>query len=198
MKDSTLAKLEASLPSGWEMFVQDDEITIRRKAEIWALFENRINAPVSRESAEARAERIRKNGQKSICRFVFRIEKKWTTEKIKEARESNESLLKAAGALPRKYGIVGFLDEHLSRKGELVFIGKTEDDKKRIDAYRKERESLLAGFIKIPDCTTEKYSLFLLRKEGMEDDLHIIHPEEASREMYAIQSRLHELCGTSR
>jgi hypothetical protein len=47
----------------------------------------------------------------------------------------------------------------------------------------------------LPHYDTEKYSLFLLRKEGIHDAFHRVYPPEASTEMYSIETALQKLLG---
>ena len=90
--DALLARLESALPAGWTMVVRDDSIAIERREKVWVLWENRINAPLSRETDEERSARIRKLGQPTTCRIVFRAEERWTPERVAKARAANAAL----------------------------------------------------------------------------------------------------------
>ncbi len=45
-----------------------------------------------------------------------------------------------------------------------------------------------------PDYTTSSHSLFLMTEEGAQDDMHLVDPPEASRELYQVLNLLAETC----
>ena len=83
----------------------------------------------------------------------------------------------------------------LSSKDKAVYTPKTETDKKRILDYYKEREMLQSKIIKLPDFSSQKYSLFIISTTGCNDDNHLVYPDEASVELYGILNFLREVCG---
>jgi|GEM_PF-1174949 len=192
--DQALRKVEASLPAGWVMYTEEDRLVIKRREPVWILNENRINAPVSLESSSERDDRIRKKGMKGYARLVFRMEKLWTPEKLRCAANTNETVKADLKALPGRHGVEKLVDKSLSRKGETVYRGRTDDEKKRIAAFNKERDSIEKKLVKMPDYTSKQYSLFLLIKEGAEDDFHSVTPGKASEEMYTVESLLRKYC----
>ncbi|MGV8121654.1 MAG: hypothetical protein AB2L14_17985 [Candidatus Xenobiia bacterium LiM19] len=192
--DQALRKVEGSLPAGWVMYTEGDRLIIKRREPVWILTENRINAPVSSESSNERDDRIRKKGSKSDARLVFRMEKAWTPEKLRCAAITNETVKADLKALPGRLGVEKLMDESLSRKGEAVYKGRTDDEKKRIAAFYKERENIEKKLVKLPDYTSKQYSLFILLKEGAEDDFHRVFPGQASEEIYTVESLLRKYC----
>jgi len=192
--DLALRKVEGSLPAGWVMYTEEDRLVIKRREPVWILNENRINAPVSFESSSERDDRIRKKGRQGYARLVFRIEKAWTAEKMRCAAVTNEAVTADLKALPGRLGLEKLVDESLSRKGDTVYTGKTDDEKKRIAAFYIEKEKIKKSLVKLPDYTSKQYSLFLLQKEGAEDDFHSVAPGKASEEIYTVESLLKKYC----
>ncbi|MHC9542502.1 MAG: hypothetical protein AB9903_23590 [Vulcanimicrobiota bacterium] len=192
--DQVLRKVEGSLPAGWVMYTEEDRLVIKRREPVWILNENLINAPVSFESSKERDDRIRKKGRQSYARLVFRMEKAWTPEKLRCAAVTNEAVMADLKALPGRFGVEKLMDESLSRKGDIVYTGRTDDEKKRIAAFNRERERIEKNLVKLPDYTSKQYSLFLLIKEGAEDDFHSVAPGKASEEIYTIESLLKKYC----
>jgi hypothetical protein len=97
--------------------------------------------------------------------------------------------------LPEKFKITSLKDQKLSSKGNIIYTPKTETDKKRIADFYIEREKLQGKIIKLPELSSQKYSLFILAKDGCNDESHIVYPDEASVELYSILSFLREICG---
>lgn len=62
--DAALGQLQRTLPKGWTMKINGDQLVIQSVADVWVLFENRINAPENRESEAQRIARIIKYGKK--------------------------------------------------------------------------------------------------------------------------------------
>lgn len=192
--DARLARLKDALPAGWTITMgKGSTMALERTERAWVLFENRINAPVSRESPQERSERIRRRGRSVACRFVFRCEHRWSAEKARAAREKNAALDREIAGLPAKHGIARLRDAGLSRKGEDLYTPTNSDEEKGIASWRRERDELRAKRKPLPDFSSERASLFLESREGMEDDLRIVDPPAASEEMMAIERSMLEL-----
>lgn len=71
--DGRLAAWAAKLPSGWTLALQDNLLIARGSQPIWVLAENKVNAPLSRETPGQRAARIRKFGQPTTASFTVRL-----------------------------------------------------------------------------------------------------------------------------
>ena len=191
--DSLLTALKERIPQGWNVLLSEDELRIERKDSVWVLSENKINAPERIFSEGEEIERIKKYGKMMQSSFVFRLEDKWSEENIQSNKEKNENINEKVKVLPEKYGIVHLYDSSLSRKGNDVFIGNNEEERNRIHEYEVEKFKIEKGLIKIPDYNSEKYSLFLISKTGMEDEFHSVYPKEVSEEMYGIEKILNEV-----
>jgi len=193
-KDSVLKKIQSSLPANWNMSEKNGELIIERNDFVWVLFENKINAPVSRETEQDRIERIKKFGKKTKAQFVFKYEPKWSDKKIQQIKDENDSIYKQIKELPEKHNITYLYNKDLSRKGGEVYIGTNQEEEKRIEDYKKEKDELEQKIKKLPDCFTSKYSLFLISKVGNEDEFYTVYPQKVSEDMYKIQNSINELC----
>lgn len=191
--DSLLVSLKEKIPQGWTVSIAEDKLIIEKNDSVWVLSENKINAPISILNDEEEIKRIKEFGKKVQSSFVFQLEDKWSEEKCKQVRDKNETIYTQIKVLPEKYEIVYLYDSSLSRKGLDVFIGNTDEERKRIHEYEVERFKIEKGLIKIPDYNSEKYSLFLISKIGIEDEFHTVYPKEASEEMYRIEKILKEV-----
>lgn len=191
--DAALEQVRAALPDGWTMTLEAERIVFQRKEPAWVLHENRINAPVNRETPGERAARIRKHGKSTVCRVVYRIQPRWSAQQVADLRRKNAEIEEAIAALPKKHEIVHLRSERLSRKGEDVYVAKTPDDEKRIAAWRKELGELRARQFAVPRFHSRRYSLFFDLADGREDDFTSVDPPSASEESCAIEARLQEL-----
>ena len=175
--DEKLSQLKKELSQGWSISETDKKIIIEYKDEVWVLFENKINAPISRRSKEEEIQRIKEFGKKQKARFVFRKELKWNKEQYKKVEEENQAIrLKAFQELPEKHQIESLYSKALSRKGLDTYVAKTGDDQKRIDAFEKEKEELLKTQKKLPEYESSLYSLFQIEVSGLEDSFQTVYP----------------------
>ena len=145
------------------------------------------------KSKEEHIQRIQKYGKKGTAQFTFKRTQKWTPKETQQAQDTNDSIYKTIQQLPEKHQIVHLINKNPNRKEESLLMGTTEEENKRIQAYKEEKEALEKTFIRFPDHNTSQLSLFLISTEGMEDEFHTIHPEEVSSEMYQLQNLLNEL-----
>lgn len=195
-EDAVLKEVRTSLPANWSLVAEKDgALVLRRNEPVWVLMENRINAPPGHESDEELAERIRKAGRETPCEIVFRTEKKWSEEKLRQAQADDERLREAIAKLPEKHKITHLRNPGLSRKGEDVYVGKGPEEAQRISAWALEKSDLEAKRILLPDCASEKYSLFLVSRSGAEDEFHLVAPRAGSEELAAVERRMGEVCG---
>ncbi|MDQ7824535.1 MAG: hypothetical protein RDV48_17160 [Candidatus Eremiobacteraeota bacterium] len=183
--DPCLSAIAAALPAGWKLWIDEDRLMVERSDPVWVLAGNRINAPA--EKPEEREARIRKYGKKALCGFIFRLEPRWSAEKLKSITAQNDKIKEALKALPEKYGIIKLYDAALSRKGEPVYAGKTEEEKKLVASFIKEQSTLSAAQQKLPDYETRWYSLFLESEEGQDDGFHQVFPGAAPVELGKVQ-----------
>jgi hypothetical protein len=190
--DRMLLKVKNLLPEGWSMLRQNDVLAIQRDELIYVLFENMINAPVSMETKEEREQRIIKYGKQERQKYVFSFYPKLSDGEIEKKKNFNDSINNIIFSLPEKYGIKNLLDKFASSKGEEYYTGKTDEENKRIEKYKSEKKSLAEELIRLPEFNSEKYSLYLDMVIGISDEFHLVHPYEASAEMYKIREILYE------
>jgi hypothetical protein len=181
------------IPAGWKFSEDSGTFVFQRNDSVFELTENTLNVPF--EKMDDRINRIQANGKKTVSKIVIKYEDKWDFLKVQEASLNNTSVYNEIRLLPEKYQITVLKDPVLSSKGNFVYTPKTDADKKRISQYYYERKRLEGKIIKLPDLSSQKYSLFINSKSGCNDENHIVCPDEASVELYSILSFLREVCG---
>ncbi|MDD4213938.1 MAG: hypothetical protein PHR81_03920 [Bacteroidales bacterium] len=191
--DATINLIINYLPKGWTFSESNGNFIIQRSDSVWVLKTNTVN--VKKEKKEARQERIVRDGLKTVAKIVIRYEDKWDFLKRQEANLHNSSVNSEIRKLPEKMGIQHLKDAKLSGKGNIVYTPVTEQDKIKIDNYYKERAKLEATLIRIPDHSTQKYSLFIISKIGCNDDSYFVFPSESSVELFGILNFINEVSG---
>ncbi len=194
-KDATLKIIKNSIPKNWDFYQENDKFILERKDTTWILYENRINAPLSNETKQARNARIKKNGVIGKSKIVFRYEQKWDVNKLIKSTTQNDEIYKQMIQLPDKYNIKSLASGSIAGKGNTVYVGNTTEEKDRIAKYDAEMVELWKKVIVVPNYHSEKYSLFLVTKEGWNDDFHWVYPQEASNEVLSVEMYFIELCG---
>ncbi|MBI3039632.1 hypothetical protein HYY75_11420 [bacterium] len=192
--DSIVESLRNKIPKGWKISVTKDELSVIKEERCWVLFENRINAPFSQEKPGEREQRIRSQGKEVYAEIKFKMEPRWPPEKIEKVTGENLETFKKIQGLPRQFSIDHLHDSFLSSKGEETFVPKTEKEKKRVEEFKKAKLELEKKIVKLPDFHTQNFSLFVDSHKGLEDEFHIVYPEETSREGYQVLSEIKELC----
>lgn len=191
--DLLISKLKEMLPKGWEILSENKgEMIIQKDVNIYVLDENRINAPLNIETKEQLETRIKKNGKQVKPHFEFRYYQKPDDEFINSAKNKNDSIFKVIESLPKKYKIEKLRDNFASSKGNDVYRGNTDEETERVRKYNIEKYNLLDKIIKLPDYISEKYSFYLDRIIGIEDQYHFVYPVEISEEMYSILKIIEE------
>ncbi len=181
------------LPNGWKFKNEKGCFIIQRQDSIWELSENTLNVPI--EKREDKIKRIQANGKKTVSEIIIKFEDKWDFLKVQEATINNTSVSNDIRLLPDKYKITGLKDASLSSKEKVVYTPKTDEEKNRISNYNAELKQLKEKIIKIPDMSSQKYSLFVIAKNGCNDDNHIVYPDAASVELYTVMALFREVCG---
>jgi hypothetical protein len=192
-EDQALLKLSQSLPAGWAVSSDESHVMIQRSEPVWIMCENRINAPVSRQTEEERIAQIKEIGVQTYPKFVFRLEKKWTSEEMITALKKNRQIQEEMNQLPEQYGIANLLDKFLSSKGEPAYIANSAEETARIEKYNIEKARLGKEWVEIPGYTSQKYSLFLERLEGDADELSTAYPD-VTNEIGGIKEDLATSC----
>jgi hypothetical protein len=190
--DESLLKVKKLLPAGWKMISTNDTLIIEREDSVYVLSENRINAPESSETRDEINKRIMKYGRLEKPGLIFRYYTKLDSSEMATTKELSITLQKIIYSLPEKFEIEHLIDKFAMSKGEEIYIGKTSDEKERIENYYKEKNKLFSEIPRLPDFNSEKYSLYLDMIIGMEDQMHLIYPYEVSGEIFKIREILNE------
>jgi hypothetical protein len=190
--DALLEKLKKQLPANWSMYIENERLIVKRNEPAYMQITNLINAPVMLVKKEQQEKEIKKQGKEIFCTFVFRVEPRWLPERLEKAKNFNGSIDRKMSQLEEKHHITKLYNPNAKSAANL-YRGKTEEEKRRIRAYEQEKNELEKKRIRFPDYMSEDYSLFLIEKEGMQDQFTLIYPEEASREMYLIENKFREI-----
>ena len=116
----------------------------------------------------------------------------WFPERLKLARNTNKSIDQEISQLPGKHNITHLFNRAAKTAAD-IYRGKTQEEQHRIHAYEKEKKELEKKEVRLPDYVSKNYCLFLIEKKGMQDEFTLIYPEEASQEMYRIESKFREI-----
>ncbi len=181
-QDKVLKQIHESLPEGWQMVIKQDVLEISRGEEITLLYQNSINAPLSLETPQQKAERIKKYGKKVKSILRFRLEPLWDEQKIQTTQEHNRKIHDEINKLPEKLNITHLYNTFLSSKGQVYFNEGTEQENNRVAEYQEQKKKLESKLIALPEYSTEKASLFLMDFNGVSDEYQQVFPESADRE----------------
>jgi len=72
-EDAVLSAFRDQIPAGWSMQLVAGQLVFERQEAVYVLYENRINAPLSRETAAERTTRIRRYGQALKPHLVYTL-----------------------------------------------------------------------------------------------------------------------------
>jgi hypothetical protein len=89
-QDLVMVEIKKRLPSDWE-FIQTEAqkkafpstFTLQAKFKVWELAENKINAPISRNSPAEDLARIKKYGQEIYPQISFSLHQPWRDDELK-------------------------------------------------------------------------------------------------------------------
>jgi hypothetical protein len=192
--DPVLEKLRDQLPANWSMFIENERLLVKRNEPAYQQITNLINAPavlIKKEQQERQAI-AKKEGIEVYCTFVFQLETRWFPERLEAARNANKSIDREISQLSKKYNLTD-LYNRAAKTAEYLYRGRTAEEKRRIDAFEKEKKEVEKKRVRLPDYVSRQYCLFLLEKKGMQDEYTLIYPEEASKEMYLIENKFKEI-----
>ena len=192
-EDKNINLVLQNLPKGWQFIEDSGKFVISYKDSVFVLSENRIDAPV--ENRENRIKRIKEHGIKILPMIVIKYENKWEFIRIQEAMIKNSETMDEIKNLADKMNISRLYDPERSKKNQMIYAAKNKPDEIALTNYYKEKELLEKKIIKMPDYNTQFYSLFVVFKNGADDDMHIVYPSEASVELYSILALFRETCG---
>jgi hypothetical protein len=192
--DVVLERLKNQLPDNWSMRIENERLILKRNEPAFQLDTNLINAPAAliKKELQEKGTSVKKQGREIYCRFVFQMETRWFPERLEAARKTNKSIDREISQLPDKYNITNLFDR-TAKTAAYLYRGKTAEEKRRIEAFEKERKELEKKRVRLPDYVSKDYCLFLLEKQGMQDGYTLIYPEEASQEMYRLEKKFKEI-----
>jgi len=192
--DPNLEKLKNQLPANWSMLVENERLIVKRNEPAYQQMTNLINAPAAliKKDMQEQGASAKKEGIEVYCTFVFQMETRWFPERLEWARNTNKAIDGALSQLPEKHNLTN-LYNRAAKTAEYLYRGKTAEEKRRIDAFEKEKKELEKKRVRLPDYVSRDYCLFLLEKKGMQDEFTWIYPEEASKEMYLIENKFKEI-----
>lgn len=144
------------------MLDQGGLVEFHRLEPVRVFWENRINAPV-RLSSPAEQD----PGQLSPCRLVLRKEPLWSAQKRNQARARNQAIESQMAKFSQR-----------DRKGQAL--------------HPAELQALAAKRTPLPDFNSSRFSLFIVQREGIDDEYHRVEPPQASAELLAILATLRE------
>jgi hypothetical protein len=148
-----LRDIQSVLGPNWLLREYRDEIEIASRTQLW--FYNCVSLPYFSDNREF-FENVVKGGREEIYRLRFIFVPRWSSARIKQARERNERIEREINGLPEKYRL-----SHLSRNKMNSFFSDDEEEKKRIKEYEIEYEELRGKIVILPDFHTEEYSVFI-------------------------------------
>jgi len=192
--DPVLEKLKNQLPTNWSVHIENERLIVKRNESAYQQITNLINAPAAliKKEQQEKEKSAKKEGIEVYCTFVFQMETRWFPERLERVRNTNKSIDQEISRLSKKHNITN-LYNRASKTAEGLYRGKTTEEKRRIDAFEKEKKELEKKWVRLPDYVSRDYCLFLLEKKGMQDEYTLIYPEEASKEMYRIENKFKEI-----
>jgi hypothetical protein len=180
--DSTLARLERSLPRGWSLLSTDTELVIRHDKPVYVAGQHLPNEPPNSPPTGIAG------GPLVTLELRYRLEPKWTAKQLADARAINAKHGDELRALRAKYRI----DDIPHPKGEP--LPTTDEQRQRVDAYRAEAAAVEARLVKLPRCTFGTWSLF----DGPDTYAQLsltVDPEKAMTEAFAVVELVKKRCG---
>lgn len=169
--DSVINNIGSELPNGWFLKSAYPVLRIEKIDSVWVMYVNHVNEPGKqlgyKEGKDEELKNIfQKEGRKEIYELSYKVEQRWSTIKLNQAKAHNDSLINSINKLWDKYEIETFYYHGKVTKGkqwdEDKFEPKTKDDSLKLAKYQAEKEQLKKLEITIPEKNTELYSLFPL------------------------------------
>ena len=148
-----LRDIQSVLGPNWLLREYRDEIEIASRTKLW--FYNCVSLPYFSDDREF-FDKVVKGGRKEIYRLRFIFVPRWSSARLKQAREHNDRIEREINGLPEKYRL-----SHLSRNKMNSFFSDDEEEKKRIREYEIEYEELRGKIIILPDFHTDEHSVFM-------------------------------------
>ena len=184
-QDSILHIIETNLPEGWTMEISKNELIVYRIEKITVIRGDCDSI------SEDTIEHYRNN---ETAAFYFKIEDKWSEERMFWTREFNDSLKLRLDMLPQEYGIVHLYDPAKSSRSKSIYSGRTQEEKDKVEAYYKKRAEIASHISRLPNFYSSNFSLFLYRQTGYYSPSVCVFPETASKEANTVYILFLEYC----
>lgn len=185
-QDENLNLILGKIPDGWSVEWQSDTLIFKRQGDVYSLYENKINAPVSYETDEEFGERVKAHGSKLEAKVIVKLYPRWTLEKFAEANTHNNRIISKVLELQNDYDILRLRKESPHSKAGYFFVPETGDDEDRIRDYQIIRLELERDLIDIPDHHSDHYSFYIISANSVATEFITIHPRSVSGETYII------------
>jgi len=183
--DQSLKNLQNALPQKWKIIINEKFFILEKDEEIYVLSENRINAPVKKETQSEKILKYKKYGKKIKPAISFRYEPVWSDQKLKENKTHNEMIQKKLDELSINF----FSDNKKTAKNPT----KPLPDK-QYEEYEKQKTEIEKNLIPFPDFTTSKYYLFFAGNTVLDDEHHSVYPKTILEEIVKIKNLLKNFC----
>lgn len=182
-EDVILSKIIKSIPKGWVFEVKKDQFIFIKSDSVIIASKKQINYPMTKKIPY---DTIIKYGSKTTSYIAYKFDKRWTTEQTMAAYSNNTKIYQKLKELPKKYELTLLYDKTLTTRGNVVYTGKTDDEKKRVKKFEEEKAGLLSKITLLPNYHTDYFSLFLIKSNGCNDDDICVAPDNASIQLYEI------------
>jgi hypothetical protein len=196
--DYILVVLESNLKGEWNLKCVNDTLFIISTDTMWLDFYNIAGAPFDDpEYKKYTEEYIKTKGQKLNATMLLKLVPKWDSIKLKNAVDYNTNLYKKIDSLIYKYNISHL--NHSYRWDEEIFWNTNDEEKLRVEEYKKEKNNLISKIIIIPQYSSEKYSLFTISRNWLWSEtshfnmLPMIFPESESLKIIELVKILSEI-----
>jgi hypothetical protein len=191
--DAVLSKFVSEISGDWNVTEKDSTLIIESKDTMYIDFYNSAGVPLNDPEANKYTEEyLKKKGKKTLARIEFRMEKKWSEEKIKATKAKNKLVQEKIDGLKGKYKLTEINSS--MRYNQEVFLGTTKKEEKRITKYKKEKEELEQSKIKIPVYNTENFSLIKISNNWqIGDSYHMlpqIYPRSEWTKILALEQKI--------
>jgi len=193
--DSILQRLSDSLPKGWAMVIQGNQLIISAKDSVWERWDYKANQPLlprdwKSPTEEETKQLFIKEGHKVLSGLIFKLAPRWSAAEIDSAEAKDSIINDQVKKLLKKYNVFTFPDEKTPYRTPLP---KSREEKKRIDKFKDESGKLLATLVKVPRLHSQKYSLFEVSETGITTWFISTWPPKAEEECSKIDSLIDDI-----
>jgi hypothetical protein len=151
LTDAEYARLKGAAGDKWTISSTKEEIILTAKELSW--FYNGVSLPsMTDEELENYA---RSTGRQDHYRVTLIFVRRWSAEKMEEARRYNDDIRLQLAGLVKKHGLT-----HLTPNKINSFFPESEEDKPKIEKYEKEYAALSVKIVSIPQYYSQSWSIF--------------------------------------